>query len=164
MIVHVKRISVFSAFKVGCFMSGVPLIALLLLGLVAALFGRVDPRLTAQLIVMGPLGVAAYIFVFGPLPGLLFALYALVYNLLSRVFGGFVIELDRRALKRVDLVQGAAPPNRVAGRLPIDNAMPSPSNGGSKTDVHDEVAILKRQIAERQQRIQDVNMGIHKRT
>jgi hypothetical protein len=92
---HVKRISILSAAKVGCFLSVIPL-ALLWIVLFA---GLVDlDRLTA-----GRMPVAAPVIMFivwsvviGSASSLTWIVLALVYNIGAFLVGGLEVELSRR--------------------------------------------------------------------
>jgi hypothetical protein len=99
--IKVKRIGVFSAFKLGCFMSALPTFVILF-SLLAGIMGLIPPRY------MGNLTPAALL---AALPGLLLlslfvgfgpacalAFQAFLFNLFGRFFGGIALRLDKEVL------------------------------------------------------------------
>ena len=93
--VTLKSIGILSAFKVGCFMSFLPILAVVAILLLAPIVINTNQ---GPMNITGAMTLPIILYGIGAgfLAGLGMALWAALYDLVALLFGGFVIKLGRR--------------------------------------------------------------------
>lgn len=100
---NIKHISLRSAFKVGCLMYVGMFLCLVfgtMVGWVGSMLGLVhNPAFAALtgagLVTLFPVFIG-YALVIGIIPGLFFAFWSFIYNIVAHNFGGIVVTLERQ--------------------------------------------------------------------
>jgi hypothetical protein len=162
--VTIKRISLFSAFKMGCGIYAFYFTFIVLLVIYGAVFSvpAAFRGVPIQNLVTAPFATFFFGLVLGVVAGLVVAMQALLYNLAAMLFGGIQITLKRRVLVEREAEQeipAETPKPKTTGySLP-----PRKWSGGDP--VRNEIADLRREIDEKQRRLVELNQeALRKKT
>jgi hypothetical protein len=154
--VTIKRVSLFSAFKMGCgiYAFYFSFVVLLLIGSVLFSVPTTLSSIPIQSLITAPFATFFFGLMLGVIAGLVVAMQALLYNLAAMLFGGIQITLKRRVLVEREAEQEI--PAEAPKSKKTEYSLP-PRKWNGPDPVRDEIADLRREIDERQRRLAQLN-------